>query len=765
MKTHILASRNRCGSLDVKPELFTHKTTFLTMASFMLLTSLVVLLPVAASAQVLNEITVTAYKRETLIQDTSVSVTAFSGDQIKQLGFTNSVDIVNQTPGLTFGTPTAEGNNASITLRGVGLNDFNDNNEGPVAVYVDETYMSALSGVTFQLFDLERVEVLRGPQGTLYGRNTTGGIIKFITKKPTKDLEAYGEFTYGSNDQKKWEAAIGGALSDKVMVRVSGAGNKFDGYVKNLNPGHKNPNDADNIAGRIQVMFEPSETFNVLVNIHASEDDSLAGSFQHQSTFADAAGVSLALPDSVDFYGTCPCCDAFGYKDTDGSPWKGSYDRDGRLDIQNRGASATINWDLQEGVTLTSVSAYEHFERFYEEDTDQSPFPLINPTFSASTDQFTQELRIAGERERLHWTGGFYFFNQQVDGSPDLDLTGLGFINLDVTYKQKTTSWSFFGQGEYDLTDKLTLIGGARFTHENKTLDYLSVDTTGCCGPVGFVFNKAVNGSLAEQKNDNGSGRVGLDYRPNEDLLLYVSVSRGTKSAGFNTGLLDSSGTFGSNTPGEIPYKAEKLTSYEAGFKITMFDGKARVNASGFYYDYKNFQAFTFENLSQLILNADAKVAGAEAEITLNPIEGLDMLFGVSYLPEAKAKNISDSLGVKHDRRMVLAPKVQLNGLVRYEYPIDGLGSLAAQVDASYQNKTFFDIQNHPVSSENGYDIWNFRITYYSPDKRWELGGFVQNAFQEQYKLYTFDFTSLFGFNQQAFGRPRWWGVRAAAHL
>ncbi len=742
-----------------------NKSKFLSSASLTLLASMVVMTPIAASAAVLGEITVTAYKRETLIQDTSVSVTAFSGEQIRNLGFTNSIDIVNQTPGLTFGTPTAEGNNASLTLRGVGLNDFNDNNEGPVAVYVDETYMSALSGVTFQLFDLERVEVLRGPQGTLYGRNTTGGIVKFVTKKPTEEFEAYGEFTYGSNDQKKWEVAAGGAITDNVMVRASVAGNKFDGYVKNLNPGFKDPNDTDNLAGRVQVLFEPDETFSVLVNVHASEDDSLAGSWQHQATFADASGVSLALPDSVDFYATCAGCDAFGYKDTDGSPWKGSYDRNGGLKIENRGASATVNWDLTDTLTLTSVSAYEKFERFFEEDTEQSPFPLINPTFSAEIDQFTQELRIAQEGERLRWTGGFYFFDQEVDGSPDLDTTGLGFVNIDVEYKQETTSWSLFGQTEFDLTEQLTLIGGLRFTKENKELNYLSTDISGCCGPVGFVFNKATNGGLAEQKTDNVTGRIGIDFRPNEDTLLYATVSRGTKSAGFNTGILDSSGVFGSNVPGEIPYKEETLTSYEAGFKATLLDGRARINAAGFYYDYEDFQAFTFEGLSQVIVNADAKVIGAEAEVTLNPVDGLDMLFGISYLPKAEAKNVADSLGVPRDRRMVLAPKVQLNGLVRYEHELDDMGSIAFQVDASYQNKTFFDIQNHPVSSENGYDVWNFRATYYSPDRRWELGGFVQNAFEEEYKVYTFDFTGFFGFNQQAFGRPRWWGVRAAAHL
>ncbi len=741
------------------------KAGLLKHVSLSLLAGMAVLVPGAVSAGVLDEITVTAYKRETLVQETSVSVTAFSGEQIKNLGFTNSIDIVNQTPGLTFGTPTAEGNNASITLRGVGLNDFNDNNEGPVAVYVDETYMSALSGVTFQLFDLERVEVLRGPQGTLYGRNTTGGLVKFVTKKPTDEVEAYAEFTYGSNDQKKWEAAFSGPVSDHVSVRASVAGNKFDGYVENLNPGFKDPNDADNLAGRLQVLIKPTDSVDVLLNVHASEDNSLAGSWQHQATFSNAAGVSLALPDTVDFYGSCPGCDALGYKDTDGSPCKGSYDRDGRLRIENLGGSGTLQWALTDTVNLTSVTAFEHFERFFEEDTEMSPFPLINPTFSAEIDQFTQELRVDGETDRMRWLLGFFYYDQDVHGSPDVDLRNLtgGVLNMNVEYDQSTTSWAFFGQAEYDLTDQFTLIGGLRYTDENKKLSYMSVDATALT-PAGFTFNRTINGDLAERDTQNVTGRVGVDWRPNEDTLFYVSVSRGTKSAGFNTGILDATGIFtGPNLPPQIPYAEEKLTSYEGGFKVSLLDGRARVNASGFYYDYKDFQAFTFVGFSQVILNADAKVAGADLEITMTPFDGLDALFGMSYLPKAKAKNIADALGVLHDRRMVLAPKWQLNGLIRYEHDMGSIGSLAGQVDASYQSETFFDIQNHPVSSENGYDIWNFRLTYYSPDRRWELGGFLENAFEEEYKIYTFDFTAVAGFNQQAFGRPRWWGVRAAA--
>ena len=228
-------------------------------------------------AAALEEVIVTAQKREQNLQDVGVSVTAFTGKQIDEFGFTNSVDIVAQTPNLSFGTPTGEGNNASLTLRGVGLSDFNDNNEGPVAVYVDEVYISALSGVTFQLFDLARVEVLRGPQGTLYGRNTTGGLVHFVSERPTEENEGYVQLTGGENSQFEVEGAISGSLTDIMQGRLSFAHNEHDGYVHNRGPGNNDANNTDNNAGRLQLAIQPTDTIDVLLNGHASKNDAHMG--------------------------------------------------------------------------------------------------------------------------------------------------------------------------------------------------------------------------------------------------------------------------------------------------------------------------------------------------------------------------------------------------------------------------------------------------------------------------------------------------------
>ena len=707
------------------------------------------------SAATLEEVIVTAQKREQNLQDVGVSVTAFTGDQVKKFGFTNSIDVIAQTPNLSFGTPTGEGNNASLTLRGVGLSDFNDNNEGPVAVYVDEVYVSALSGVTFQLFDVDRIEVLRGPQGTLYGRNTTGGLVHFLSAKPTDELEGYIELTAAENNQFKVEGAISGPLTDNMQGRLSFAHNEHDGYVKNRGPGRNDANNTDNNAARLQLAFQPNDSVNIMLNVHGAKNDADMGSWQHEATYSPDGGItSLALPADLNYWDSCPGCDAFGYRDTDGDPWAGAYDRDGVLVVENSGGSLKLDWDIGE-MTFTSITAVENFKRFYEEDTDISPFKIIHNTYESDVDQFTQEFRLAGSIERLHWVTGLFYYDHEVDGGFEIDASGIGFIIGDANYTQDTTSWSVFGQVEYELADSWTVIGGLRYTDEERELDYLSVENNGILPPAHntmFAYNETID-------TDNITGKLELDWHATDDTLVYAAVSLGTKSAGFNTGLLDETGLFGATIAEDVAYDEEELVSYEIGIKSDLFGGSSRFNASIFYYDYTDFQAFAFVNLNQVIFNTDAIITGMELEFVTHPIEGLEILLGAAVL-DAEAKDIplNDGSGITRDRDMTLAPDFSVNGLIRYQWPAFS-GSLAVQTDFTYQDDVYFDIQNHPVASQDAYDVWNARISYYGANENWSVSAFVNNMFEEEYRAYTFDVTNLFGFNQVGYGRPRWAGV------
>ncbi|HWM27129.1 MAG TPA: TonB-dependent receptor, partial [Woeseiaceae bacterium] len=525
---------------------------------------------------VLEEILVTAQKREQSLQDVGVAVTAFTGDQMRQLGFTNTTDIVAMTPGLNYTVPNAESSQINFFLRGVGLNDFADANENPVAVYVDEVYRPAMGGLSFQLFDMERVEVLRGPQGTLFGRNTTGGLVHYVSKRPTDELDGYFNATLGDFNQVKLEGALGGPITDAVAGRLSLATNQHDGWTENrAGPDY---NETDSKAARAQLLFTPSDELDILLNGWWSDNDAAVGAWQHQATRRDADGLSVPLaPGEQDMSVDCaadgvldaadlrpaPGTDCFGYSDTDGDPWAGEYDRDGRVEVETSGLMANIGWQLGD-IGVTSITAFQSVERLQSEDTEASPFPLIMPTFAAETDTFTQELRLDGGSEDFRWLAGLYYFDNEVDGHYTLDLTNLGFVFFNANYLQETDSLAVFGQVEFDLNEQWTLIAGARFASEEKTLDYLNVEESGLFelitgSDVAFDFDPASAGDLATHDNDSVSGKLELDWRPSDDLLIFGSISQGTKSAGFNVGFLDQTLVFASNTPETIPFGEETL--------------------------------------------------------------------------------------------------------------------------------------------------------------------------------------------------------------
>jgi iron complex outermembrane receptor protein len=792
-------------------------------------------MPVMSYAQELEEITVTAQRREQNLQDVGVSVTAFSDTQIRELGFVNSTDIVAMTPGLNATIPNSEASVVNFFLRGVGLNDFADAQENPVAVYVDEVYRPAMGGLFAQLFDMERVEVLRGPQGALFGRNTTGGVVHYVSRRPTSEPEGYLDVMIGDNSQLKAEGAISGG-SETVMGRLSLAMNQHDGYIKNrFTPNAFQPQpgqdyaEMDSVAGRGQLLIAPSDSFEALLSVSFSENDGNVGAWQHQATRPggdpldpNALDTSVALgpgefnewcqifdfdqiepgTDCLGFFGFPGVLDPAGIPevgiDNDGDPWAGNYDRLGRVKTENTSASANLTWDFG-GMEFSSITAFTNVERLQEEDTEMGPLPLLAPTFAAETDTFSQEFRLASLDGPTRWQVGAYYFDNEVKGMYDLDTTQiLDFVLLDTDYTQETTSWQAFGQVELDFADRWTFIAGLRYTDEEKTMNYEDIDlwgtigfcsTSGACGvpttPISpwrptadhaVLFSESSVGSLAKHDEQYVTGKLELDYRVNDDVMIYGSYSRGAKSPGFNSGFIDTTGLFAANiiVPAgdplctalpfqnsvactDLPFKKEELNAYEIGLKSTILDGRARFNAAAFYYDYTDMQVFAFSFFNQIIFNADAQMTGAEFEFVTSPTDGLDISLGMSLL-DATAEDIpTRSSGTLQDRTPVSAPDVTFNAMVRYTWPMFS-GDMAVQAWGNYQGETYYDILNHPVSREDGYSVVNFRASYASADN-WEVYAFVNNAFEEEYKTYTFDFTIPFGFNQQVFGPPRWWGV------
>ncbi|MCK0067819.1 TonB-dependent receptor [Kordiimonas laminariae] len=751
---------------------------------------------------VIEEVTVTAQKRAQSTQEIGVSVTAFSGDKLQKFGFTDSPDIVAQVPGLNVGTPVGEGNNPSFTLRGVGLNDFNDNNEGPIAIYLDEAYQAALPGLTFQLFDVERVEVLRGPQGTIYGRNATGGLMKFVSRKPTEETEGYLRAEAGSYTSFLVEGAISGPLSDTVRARLAASYKTNNGYVENRIG--ENANQANSFSIRGSAEIDVADNGLLSVSAFYSSSDTVAPQYQHQATLG-ATGA-----DNLPFCPTDVPRDIWCYADTDDDNFAGEYDREGRLDIEVKGVHATYVHDFG-GVELTNTFSYQATDKLHEEDTDVGPQAGIEPTFRSEIDALTNEFRLSGDFDGGVWQFGVFYLDTKVESANDLQVNwrgdfaalldsdpaafdgGLaaftpGFptdgtlvpaIFFDVDYTQDTQSYAGFGQVEYRLSDRLNLTVGARYTKENRDFDYINQ------APAGFLLNNLLNGvgeanylslragdtngfaavvgagpadvvsaDASRIRDDNFLGKVTLDYDISDDALIYASWSRGFKSGGFNAGFLDQTDFV---TSDQVAFDAETLDSYEIGFKWTSSDRTIRLNGAGFYYDYNDFQALTFQGLSQFITNGEATFYGAEAELTILPAAGWDIQLGASLLStDVDGVNVQGT--ELNDREAVLAPNFTANGSVSYTAGVPG-GELTSIVSFNHQGSHFFDITNSENSRQGAYTLFDLRFVYTHEDTGLKISAFAKNLFDKEYLVYTFDFTGPGGYNQRFFGKPRWLGV------
>jgi len=702
-------------------------------------------------AQGIEEIVVTAQKREQSLQDVGISVTAFSGRQIEELGFSGSEEISRMTPGLLFTLP---GGSASIgfpAIRGVSQNDFGPHQEVPNAVCVDEAYLSFNGANQHQMFDLERVEVLRGPQGTLFGRNATGGLIHYVSRRPTREFEGYGDLTIGEHDQVRFQGAVSGPLTDRLQGRLSFATDHNDSYIEN----RVGPDTGENESwsGRGQLLFQPTDDVEVHVSLFGGVNDSDAlGPYQRRTGIPDADGLGVNLDENVDFYGTCPGCDPFGYIDNDGDPHAMDIDRVGFLERDTWGITGKLTWEFDR-FTLTSITHYLEFSFDYLEDQDVSPVAFTEFAFGQDADQFSQEIRLNGEMDRLRWVAGFYYLGIESANHMSFHLLPpfVGVL-LDTAWSVDTESWAVFGQFEYDLAPRWTFIGGLRWTEDRKEIDLLNTVTVVGVGAFDFPFNEATVGPLAEQDDGDYSFKVELDYRPVDDWLLYASITRGNKGGSFSAPL-DMSAT----PPASVPYGPETILAYEIGLKSQFLDGRARLNAAAFYYDYDDYQAFRLENLVQVVFNAQARIYGAEVEFLLEPADGWLLMLGASLL-DAEVEDVVLPSGRVTDREPPQAPAFTLNGLLRREWAAFG-GTMAVQADFNYVDDYQASVLNSPATHIPSHVIGNARLSWAPADERWEMAVFVKNIADAEAETYAFDLVnSGLPFNQIIYLPPRWVG-------
>lgn len=755
--------------------------------------SLAALTGVASAQIVTDEIVVTAQKKEENVQQVGIAVTAFSGEQIEKLGFQTTTDIVYQTPGLQLFeySPTL----TVYNIRGVSQNSFSDNLEGPIAVYVDDAYLSALGSHNQPLFDVERVEVLKGPQGTLYGRNATGGLIHYISRRPTEEFEAHLSGSYGSYDYYEIEAAVGGLIADGVRGRIAIVDMNEDGYLKSADPGIRDAYGKNATAVKAFLDVDLGPTATLSLNPYWSKDkDVPSGAYVRRDGVPDpVTGLGTAAPFPADVF-------------------VHTSDIEGFFNREIYGVTARLDWDLNKSVKLTAITNYHELEKSYLEDSDGLPVTIGDifgdPPFGPGSEpfaplgvfafftaqdfqQFSQEVRFSGDTERFSWQAGAYYLD--IKERNDSSVEGLAALWTNpatggLTQRSRnefnldSESISIFAQGEYNITEQLKLIVGGRWVRDDKVFDsfirYLEAD--GSVLPIGVdaevqgVYGPGVDGSLiapicyglavdarcagdvadpeANFKYDDWAGKFQLDYAVNDDVLIYVGANRGTKGGNW------AAPTFpdGANviSVDNFAHTEETLWSFEGGIKAS-FD-KGRFNVSVYHYDYDDYQAFSLLNFNQNITNNDAKVTGAEVELALNPIKGFDLLLGASFI-DSKVEGIVTPFGVVIDTELPNAPAVSLNGLARYAWPAFG-GEMSIQMDAKYNSEQYLEVTNAASSLQKAYVVSNLRIGF-APSERIDASFWIKNLNDAEYRVYSLDASGAPNpFINDVFARPRTYG-------
>ncbi|MBS0367112.1 MAG: TonB-dependent receptor [Proteobacteria bacterium] len=739
----------------------------------------------------LQEIIVTAQKREQSAQDVGISLSALSGSELRQLGASAATDITRTMPAVVLTQPNGP-SSFSLSIRGVTQNDFADHQESPAAVYVDDVYVSQMAGLAFQMFDIDRVEVLRGPQGTLFGRNATGGLAQFVSRRPTEDLNGYADVTFGEHNLTRIEGAVGGGLFDGVSGRIAFESNHYDPLVKNLTggPGLENGNDW---ALRGQLLFKFNSSARLLLIGRAGQEDVRAGAWESTVSRPDpnVPGSSIFLPVNENFWNTCPGCDALGYRSSGPFAVKDNFSGFARL--RTRGLTGEYTQDLG-FAQLTAIADYQKLTKNYAEDSDTDPVLYFQFFNGSNVSQSSGEVRLNGDHGGLHWVGGLYAL--RIDGdyyegwngpffwSSTAYPGGWPFGNgpaADGSYPQTqepysllTRSGAAFAQVEDRLTDLIGVTLGARYTIDKKDYTYQwypqivtpqdpaqsAIPQQPVPGTTPFT---SYTGSI---DNHLWSGKAQLDFHLSRDLLAYVSYNRGVKGGGFNAPL------FPTTVPdvAALRIKPEVLTSYEGGFKSMFWERRARLNGAVYYYDYHDYQALTFAPIAgaasptQLIRNANARNVGGELEFEVTPIEALRLGVGIAYV-DAVVRNIdARGIGVPGDFTPGNAPRWSGNAMARYTWPL-GTGHLAAQIDGNYLSKFWFNIADTPTVEQGGYGLGNLRLIYTSAGDKFEIGASLENVADKHYAVMAFDNTGVNGVIQTYPGNPRWTKVHIAYHF
>lgn len=749
---------------------------------------------------IIEEIVVTAQKRSENLQEVPISITALTSADIDTHRFRDPGDLSAQTPNMS--TSTVQGAGTPVFgLRGVSMNDWSYNQSGPVAVYLDEGYKGNPSLLAVPFFDLERVEVLRGPQGTLYGKNTTGGAINFITKQP--EMENAGTVTVGAGNYglTEVEAAFNAALSDVFAVRLAGTYAQADGWLENVTPGVDDGNSIDEYGVRLSVLWQPQDNLEFLFRASSAQSDPI--------TFSPKMAAE-AQPTMFGLYGLFG---AFGGT-TLSDPSQAGLDffeinsaRAQRRLTETDAFSLTVNWNPNDNYVVTSITTFDDGAAVNPDDGSGTLDQAVGSVFRVEAEQFTQDLRIASNLGgRFDFVAGLYYYSEELanahesylfldidfnlDGAVDFNdcfdpmavafglppsaagaatealFNSIGFslagfatlgCNAKNTFTQDKTSTAAYFDGSYELTDALLLRYGVRYTRDDAEQNRFNAHLAGADDvPVLGTINGGSADPLAtipgqDFSDSEVTGRIGLDYTTPNGTLFYGGFQQGYRGGAFNAQAY--------YDPGEISIaEPEYLDSFEVGFKSTLWDGRVRLNGAAFSYSYENQQFISIDVVTfvQTLVNIDeSEIRGLEIEAAAQLSPAILVQLGVGVLDTEVKKGILAGEDLS-GRALPGAPELNVNASVDWDLFSTENGRLTLHLDATFQDETLYAFG---LGMGDSYTVFNGRLSFAALDERWRVSIWGRNLGDEEYFSFWASSLDVLGYVYSHVGAPRTYGA------
>jgi len=705
------------------------------------------------------DIVVTARRTEERLQRVPAAVSSFNERALDRLQATDTTALQGAVPNLNIVQGRGSSNATNIFIRGIGQPDALQTFDPAVGVYVDDVYLSRIRGNQLDLLDVERIEVLRGPQGTLYGKNTIGGAIKFVSRRPGPDFRANASVSIGNYGALDLKGAASGPVSSTLAAGFAVMRSTHDGYVKD-EVLDRHYSDKDSIGARGTLAFTPSSNVRIDLTADYSHDDAKLNVGRPLNNLTTFSGGTLVVSDPTTPY-----------------HWRGrtSPQLPNTTKLRHYGFAGTTAVDVTDALTLKSITAYRNLKTRDYVDIDATQYEVGDVQVNVDQHQFSQEFQLAYTGERLSGVAGLYYLKEHIASHQEAyadDLLGPAFFNSGflrtVDDRLTTKSYAAYANASYAIVPDVRLSAGIRYTKENK--DYFR--TTSTFFSLLPFFNSTYAFAPPKGKWSDWSPMASLDWQVIPSTMIYARVAKGFKSGGFNGR---------ANTPSEsTKYNPETVWSYEAGFKTTIAN-QLRVAGAVFHNNYKDFQArvsgIDDDPITGLptpklsVLNAGKmRIRGAELEAAWTPVEGLLIDGQLGYL-DAKYKEFADvrfvsTGGSRAFQTPAFAPKWTLRGGAQYAFDLGGSGAVTVGGQTRYKSRTALAVDNTflvagngtvevPGLFQKGYWLYDARIVYETADKHYAVGLYGQNLTKKAYKTDAQEFSSVGGIRTVYYGAPR----------